>query len=119
MSESEIERAADMLEERLRGRPWFISLGVGRNEDGDAIFIYSRNLSGPKRFRLASDWMGFPVVVRPVGGINGGIRAGDADALALFKKHGATLVCLGQTRNGQPKHPLYMPASAPLVPFEE
>lgn len=39
-------------------------------------------------------------------------------ALDLFDDEMATLVCFGTTKAGHPKHPLYLPAQAPLVPFQ-
>lgn len=35
----------------------------------------------------------------------------------LLYLHGASLSCLGLTRMGQPRHPLYLPANAPLRGF--
>lgn len=33
--------------------------------------------------------------------------------------HGADLLCLGKTKDGHPRHPLYVRADAPLVPLFE
>ena len=32
--------------------------------------------------------------------------------------HGARLVCLGTTKDGHPRHPLYVRGDQPFVPFE-
>ena len=32
--------------------------------------------------------------------------------------HGFDCVCLGRTRAGHPRHPLYLPAGAPQAPFQ-
>lgn len=35
----------------------------------------------------------------------------------LLAYHGAKLVCLGTTKDGHPKHPLYVAGATPLVPY--
>ena len=44
----------------------------------------------------------------------------DRSALAMIEAHfpGKQLLCLGITKHGKPRHPLYVPASQPLVPYE-
>ncbi len=37
--------------------------------------------------------------------------------LAIFREHGRLLQCLGQTKDGAPRHPLYVRADTALVPF--
>lgn len=37
--------------------------------------------------------------------------------LTIFREEMATLMCFGLTLAGHPKHPLYLPASAPLIEF--
>lgn len=39
------------------------------------------------------------------------------EVVALFRKAGADLRCLGQTKAGAPRHPLYIRADQPLVPW--
>lgn len=36
----------------------------------------------------------------------------------LAEREGAEILCWGTTKDGQPKHPLYLPYSAPLLPWE-
>jgi hypothetical protein len=38
--------------------------------------------------------------------------------VAIFKKAGANMFCLGVTHHGHPRHPLYVRADQPLVPWE-
>jgi hypothetical protein len=38
-------------------------------------------------------------------------------AMAIFQQEGAQLVCLGKTKDGHPRHPLYVKGDQPLVPF--
>lgn len=37
--------------------------------------------------------------------------------LALFEEHRIPLFCLGTTKGGHPRHPLYVPAATRLAPF--
>jgi hypothetical protein len=39
----------------------------------------------------------------------------ESRAIDLFQRQGARLMCLGKTASGQPRHPLYVLASQPLV----
>jgi hypothetical protein len=41
----------------------------------------------------------------------------DTGAVAILKKAGANLVCFGVTKGGYPKHPLYLAANTPIVPY--
>ncbi|MCW9028359.1 MAG: DUF1643 domain-containing protein [Kangiella sp.] len=38
--------------------------------------------------------------------------------IEIFQKHGSRAWCLGVTKAGHPKHPLYIRASQPLMPFD-
>lgn len=37
--------------------------------------------------------------------------------MQLFRQFGVPLVCLGITKDGHPRHPLYVSGNQPLVPF--
>jgi hypothetical protein len=50
-------------------------------------------------------------------GVGGWVKSADRDAVHLLKSTGARLVCLGTTKAGHPKHPLYIKGDQPLVPF--
>jgi hypothetical protein len=41
----------------------------------------------------------------------------EAAVLSILRDSGARLLCLGTTKSGAPRHPLYLPASAPAVPY--
>lgn len=48
----------------------------------------------------------------------GGALSGRAEAVArMLQADGVRLSCLGTTRDGHPRHPLYVPASMPLTPW--
>lgn len=38
-------------------------------------------------------------------------------AIGIFQQEGAGMVCLGKTKDGSPRHPLYVRGDAPLVAF--
>lgn len=40
-------------------------------------------------------------------------------AVRIFSNVGARLFCFGQTRSGAPKHPLYIAANQPLLPWSQ
>jgi hypothetical protein len=44
-------------------------------------------------------------------------RARAQRVTAQLRRHGARLFCLGRTGAGAPRHPLYLPLSAPLEAF--
>lgn len=47
-----------------------------------------------------------------------GVYRGREDAVRLmFIQRKVRLMCLGKTKGGHPKHPLYLPKDAPLVPW--
>jgi hypothetical protein len=60
---------------------------------------------------------GAPVVAAwgPSGTLHG--RAGAV--LAIARELEVPISCLGRTRNGHPRHPLYLPADTALEPYEE
>lgn len=50
-------------------------------------------------------------------GHHAGLRGRDNEVLALLK--GIKVYCLGQTKDGYPKHPLYLAAITPLVLYSK
>lgn len=49
-------------------------------------------------------------------GNHGAWRGRDGDVLRLLK--GGRVFCLGRTQRGQPRHPLYLPRTAPLIAWQ-
>jgi hypothetical protein len=45
--------------------------------------------------------------------------ASDLASLCVAKTFGPRLMCLGKTKTGAPRHPLYVKGDAPLIPFTE
>jgi hypothetical protein len=63
------EEAARALDEKLRPFPWYISIGIGNTERGVALFVYVKTAHRKELQFLSHGWMGYPVLIRPVGSI--------------------------------------------------
>jgi hypothetical protein len=50
-------------------------------------------------------------------GANGGHQGADQDFLIMAAEENAALVCLGKTKEGHPKHPLYIRGDQPFEAF--
>lgn len=50
-------------------------------------------------------------------GVLGGVRGGDARFVHMAKSRGVALRCLGKTKAGHPRHPLYLAGDTPLESF--
>jgi hypothetical protein len=50
-------------------------------------------------------------------GVHGDLRSRDWYVRQLVERSGQVPKCLGVTKGGHPRHPLYVPAAAPLVNF--
>ncbi len=51
-------------------------------------------------------------------GAHGGLLGRDQIAKQLLRNAGVQVFCLGLTKNGQPRHPLYLPLKQSLMPFD-
>ena len=51
-------------------------------------------------------------------GNNGSLHGRDKEVLKLLKSMKVKPMCLGITKTGAPKHPLYLPDETELVPFK-
>jgi hypothetical protein len=61
------EKAAELLDRELRQYPWYTSIGVGDTEEGTALFLYVTSGRHKELSRVADGWMGYPVIIRPIG----------------------------------------------------
>lgn len=74
------------------------------------------NLSWIRRFaQHTRDLNGFAVAAWGV--IHADLKHYTDEALAVLRATGVELLCLGVSLSGAPRHPLYQPADAKLVPF--
>jgi hypothetical protein len=64
---------------------------------------------------LAADSRGNAIPIICAWGARGGVAADRASQ--MLRDAGARLVCLGKTRDGHPRHPLYVRADQALEPF--
>ena len=65
-------------------------------------------------FELAAS-SGVPVLA--AWGTNGTFRNRDTEVRLIALETGVDLVCLGTTKEGHPRHPLYVAGDQPFVPF--
>lgn len=75
---------------------------------------------GPDNDAVIGGWLdrlSGPVVA--AWGVHGAYRQRHAEVTDLVRAHGKQLMCLGATKDGHPKHPLYVAASTPLVRHAE
>jgi hypothetical protein len=61
------DEAARRLDAELRPHPWYSSTGIGDTVDGPVLFVYVSTGNHRALTRLDRGWMGYRVVVRPVG----------------------------------------------------
>jgi hypothetical protein len=64
------EDAALLLDNKLRPYRWYLSIGVGNNERGEtALYLYVKSAHHKELKSLSRGWMGYDVMIRPVGSI--------------------------------------------------
>ncbi len=63
------DEAAQCLDAELRPNAWYSSIGVGDTDEGPALFVYVRTGRHRALSRLNQGWMGYKVIIRPVGRI--------------------------------------------------
>jgi hypothetical protein len=68
-SNLDAERAAAQLDQKLRMKPWYISVGVGDTDEGVALFLYVKSKRHRDVIGLGNNWRGFRLIVQPVGSI--------------------------------------------------
>ena len=91
------------------------------------VNLFAFRATSPKEMMCAYDPIGpennwnFKLAIEEIDGPiiaawgNDGAFLGKGAAVAW--RHGGVLKCFGHTRSGQPKHPLYVPGDAPLIPL--
>lgn len=63
------EEAARRLDAELCPNDWYSSTGIGAAADGPALFVYVQTTNHRALFRISKGWMGYKVIIRPVGRI--------------------------------------------------
>ena len=51
-------------------------------------------------------------------GVHGRLNGRADDVVDQLESLGVIVLCLGRTKDGHPKHPLYLAASSPLIPLQ-
>ena len=64
------DEAAQELDKQLRIYSWYLSTGVGRTEDGAALFVYVKSRNHPELKSVKKGWRGYTVLIRAVGTIH-------------------------------------------------
>lgn len=63
------EQAAARLDQKLRMKPWYISVGVGETDEGAAIFLYVKSARHREIADLGKRWLGHRLIIKPIGSI--------------------------------------------------
>ena len=111
-------------------------IGFGRRDGFGGLLVgnlYGLKSTDPRGLKLVSDPFGedndkalsdiaayavaHNVSVLCAWGVHGTYRNADARFLNIARHYGARLVCLGKTKGGHPKHPLYIRANQPFEAF--
>lgn len=77
--------------------------------------IGPRGSEAIERVLQSASIVGVPVLA--AWGTHGSFRSRDEAVKLSAKGWGTKLVCLGTTKDGHPKHPLYVPGDAPFLRF--
>jgi hypothetical protein len=74
---------------------------------------------GPDNDTTLADLAGLsPVIVVAWGALAGQIGDRAREVTRILTRNGAELRCLGVTKDGHPRHPLYVRGDTPLIPWE-
>jgi hypothetical protein len=61
--------AAERLDRMLRGKRWYVSVGVGKRDGRPTLFVYVTSKSAAKAEKLSSAFEGFPVIAQSMRGL--------------------------------------------------
>lgn len=92
------------------------------------VNVYAYRATDPKVMLLAHDPVGPENIHHILDAVKAGkrlvcawgVNAGSIDVsnlVSLLKAEGVELLCLGTTKDGHPRHPLYVRADQPLIPW--
>lgn len=96
-----------------------VNLFSFRSTDPRALALNTRAEGDPQNLFSIDLAVGEASIVICAWGVGGALRGRDAAVLSLIRAGGMAdkLHCLGVTKDGHPKHPLYLPATATPQPF--
>lgn len=87
-----------------------------RATDPDALYS-DPDPVGPENDRAILELVGGCPVVVAAWGVHGHVRGRARQVIDLLAARGQALHCLGVTKGGHPRHPLYLRADAELRPY--
>lgn len=113
-----IRRCVSFAQREACGGLWVVNLFAFRATEPKDMKAASDpigpdNSAALEKTLLRARMCGYPVIA--AWGAHGTYKAADVFVAELAKKHQITLQCFGVTGAGQPKHPLYIKADAPLI----
>jgi hypothetical protein len=73
---------------------------------------------GPENDRVILSLVGVCPVIVAAWGVHGALKDRGNRVRQMLSDRGQALKCLGTTKEGHPKHPLYLPADTALIDFE-
>lgn len=88
-----------------------------RSTDPKALWTH-KNPIGPLGNEFIWEQAGARTSVIAAWGSHGARNSRGQDVANALVATGATLHCLGVTKNGQPRHPLYVPGDTPFQPYQ-
>jgi len=72
---------------------------------------------GPENDLYIKSWVAASDIIVAAWGAYGSIHGRDDAVKEILRSSGRSVQCLGRTKQGHPRHPLYMPRSTPLERF--
>lgn len=64
-----VRQAAESLADELSHFPWLVSVGIGKPEGRDTLYVYVKSLQHPQLDAIRSGFKGFPVIIEKTGAI--------------------------------------------------
>ena len=95
----------------------------------EVVNLFAYRATRPQQLRRAADPVGpendghLVRAARNAGavvaawGVHGVLAGRNETVLGMLAELGFSLLCLGMTKTGHPRHTLYLPGSTPLIPF--
>lgn len=94
-----------------------VNLFALRSTDPRALYTHPDPV-GPKNDAVIAEWAAACPLTVAAWGAHGEFRERGKQVAAELRRLGVEVKCLGMTKGGEPKHPLYLAGSAGLVPYD-
>lgn len=73
MASEGVLAAARKLHEKLGYQSWLTTVGVGMEDGHECLYVYASQVGARERSSIPSEWKGYPVVIKKLGGIRPGV----------------------------------------------